>query len=55
MNDNRKFWNWKNQADSEPAEPRALEIYGPIASESWFDDDVTPQMFRDERATLSCI
>ena len=40
MNDNRKFWNWKNQADSEPAEP--------IASESWFDDDVTPQMFRDE-------
>ena len=48
MNDNRKFWNWKNQADSEPSEPRALEIYGPIASESWFDDDVTPQMFRDE-------
>ena len=48
MNDDRKFWNWKNQADDEPAEPRALEIYGPIASESWFDDDVTPQMFRDE-------
>ena len=48
MNDNRKFWNWKNQADLEPAETRALEIYGPIASESWFDDDVTPQMFRDE-------
>ena len=48
MNDDRKFWNWKKQADDEPAEPRALEIYGPIASESWFDDDVTPQMFRDE-------
>ena len=48
MNDNRKFWNWKNQAKSDPTEPRALEIYGPIASESWFDDDVTPQMFRDE-------
>ena len=45
MNDNRKFWNWKNHADSEP---RALEIYGPIASESWFDDDVTPQLFKDE-------
>lgn len=23
-------------------------MYGTIASESWFDDDVTPQMFRDE-------
>ena len=27
---------------------RALELYGTIAEESWFDDDVTPQMFRDE-------
>ena len=25
-----------------------LEIYGTIAEESWFEDDVTPQMFRDE-------
>ena len=25
-----------------------LELYGTIAAESWFDDDVTPQMFRDE-------
>lgn len=25
-----------------------LELYGTIAEESWFDDDVTPQMFRDE-------
>ena len=27
---------------------RALELYGTIAEESWFDDDVTPQMFREE-------
>ena len=27
---------------------RVLELYGTIAEESWFDDDVTPQMFRDE-------
>lgn len=27
---------------------RALELYGTIAEESWFDDDVTPQMFRNE-------
>ena len=25
-----------------------LEIYGTIAEESWFDDDITPKMFRDE-------
>lgn len=25
-----------------------LELYGTIAEESWFDDDVTPQMFREE-------
>lgn len=45
----RKFWTWKNQAeaDGKPAE-RVLELYGTIAEESWFDDDVTPQMFRDE-------
>lgn len=25
-----------------------LEIYGTIAEDSWFDDDVTPQMFKEE-------
>lgn len=25
-----------------------LELYGTIAEESWWDDDVTPQIFRDE-------
>lgn len=39
---------WKNQADENVPEARVLELNGTIASESWFDDDVTPQMFRDE-------
>ena len=43
---NKKFWVWKNQADE--GSERVLELYGTIAEESWFDDDVTPQMFRDE-------
>lgn len=48
----RKFWNWKshktlNQANEEVAE-RILELSGTIAEESWFDDDVTPQLFKDE-------
>ena len=32
---------------TEPLE-RVLELNGTIAEESWFDDDVTPQMFKDE-------
>ena len=44
---NRKFWKWTNQADESPSAERVLELYGTIASETWFDDDVTPQMFRD--------
>ncbi|MGN1107679.1 MAG: head maturation protease, ClpP-related [Huintestinicola sp.] len=43
---NKKFWAWKNMDGTESE--RALELYGTIAEESWFDDDVTPQMFRDE-------
>lgn len=45
---NRKFWKWTNQAAASPSAERVLELYGTIASETWFDDDVTPQMFRDE-------
>ncbi len=45
---NRKFWKWKNQLDDDGSEERVLELYGTIAEESWLDDDVTPQMFKDE-------
>ena len=48
---NKKFWRWKNQAPETGQEgevERVLELYGTIAEESWFDDDVTPQMFREE-------
>lgn len=46
MKKQTKFWEWKNQADT--GSERVLELYGTIAETSWFDDDVTPQMFRDE-------
>lgn len=36
---------WKNQSDTGE---RILELYGSIAEESWFDDDITPQMFKKE-------
>lgn len=49
----KKFWNWKNQVvqdsgtDGETT-ARVLELNGTIAEESWFDDDVTPQLFKEE-------
>ena len=45
----KKFWNWTNQSQTETQpEQRILTLNGTIAEESWFDDDVTPQLFRDE-------
>ena len=49
----KKFWNWKNRVvqdsgtEGETTE-RVLELNGTIAEESWFDDDVTPQLFKEE-------
>ena len=49
----KKFWNWKNrtvtnQETQEQTLERTLFLNGTIAEESWFDDDVTPQLFKDE-------
>ncbi len=49
----KKFWNWKNRTvtneeTQEQIQERTLFLNGTIAEESWFDDDVTPQIFKDE-------
>ena len=45
----KKFWNWRKAKNQEPeVTERILELNGTIAEESWFDDDVTPQLFKDE-------
>ena len=45
----KKFWTWKKVKNQETgAEERILELSGTIAEDSWFDDDVTPQLFKDE-------
>ena len=41
----RKFWNW---VKDEKSDTRTLYLDGVIAEESWFDDDITPQLFKDE-------
>lgn len=42
----RKFWNWvKNEGDSKE---RTLFLNGEISDETWYGDEVTPQLFKDE-------
>ena len=40
----KQFWNWVRNQDG----TRTLTIDGVIAEESWFDDDVTPKLFREQ-------
>lgn len=53
----RKFWKWKNiknivkneeTGESSTQEERVLILNGTIAEESWFDDEITPAMFKEE-------
>lgn len=53
-----KFWRWAHNEAPDPEKPeetqsdapaeRTLYLDGTIASESWFDDDVTPALFASE-------
>ena len=40
----KQFWNWVRNQDG----TRTLTIDGVIAEDSWFDDDVTPKLFREQ-------
>ena len=49
----KKFWKWtnkmmQNEETQEQNPERTLFLNGTIADESWFDDDVTPQLFKEE-------
>lgn len=40
----KKFWNWVRDSD----EGRTLYLNGVISEETWWGDEVTPKMFKDE-------
>lgn len=40
----KKFWNWVRDSD----EGRTLYLNGVISKETWWGDEVTPKMFKDE-------
>lgn len=39
----RKFWNWLNNDDS-----RTIFLNGEISDETWYGDEVTPKLFKQE-------
>ena len=41
----KKFWNWVRD---ETSEERTLYLNGPIAEETWWGDEVTPALFKEE-------
>ena len=47
-----KFWKWVRNKAPDGEDPdlaaRTLFLNGTIASESWFDDDVTPALFKSD-------
>ena len=45
----RKFWNWvRNEEPDSFGSDRTLYLDGEISDETWFGDEVTPKLFRDE-------
>ena len=40
----RKFWNWVKDEEGE----RTLFLNGEISDETWYGDEVTPKLFKDE-------
>jgi ATP-dependent Clp protease protease subunit len=45
------FWTLRNAAEGDSGEPE-LEFYGYISEYSWYDDDVTPRLFKEDLLKL---
>ncbi len=44
-----KFWNWiRDESDSGVDAPRSLFLSGEISESTWWGDEVTPALFREE-------
>lgn len=51
MENEKRFWKFEkvvNEIEEETKTLNRLFINGSIAEESWFDDEITPKMFKDE-------
>lgn len=50
--ENKRFWNFVSAGENQPAE---LILYGDIASESWWGDEITPRQFSEELQALGSV
>lgn len=50
---NKRFWNFRAAADE--SAPPELILYGDIASETWWGDEVTPRQFSEELNALGAV
>ena len=46
----KKFWNFVKNEETAETE---LIFEGPISDESWWGDEITPAMFRNELSKIS--
>ena len=46
----KKFWNWVKNEETNETE---LIFNGPISQDTWYGDEITPAIFRDELAKIS--
>ena len=49
---NKHFWNFQPASGDNPPE---LILYGDIASETWWGDEVTPRQFTEELDALGAV
>ena len=42
------FWRMRNAVEGDPASEPEMELYGYISEFSWFDDDITPKLFKND-------
>ena len=47
---NNKFWNWVKNEETNESE---LFFNGPISEDTWFGDEITPALFRNELSKIS--
>ncbi len=47
---NNKFWNWVKNEETNESE---LIFNGPISEDTWFGDEITPTLFRNELSIIS--
>lgn len=52
---NKKFWQFKAQVEGDSPKPAELLLYGPIATYTWWGDEVTPRQFKADLDALGDI